>query len=271
MNGLTVKNLYELVKALNRRLSTIQTYPTNGTDTRYAYNGEFYQKANTTFAQVKKASPFGTFAGGKFFGARGIWIEDMVGTDSENYSLIDALNATQNPPTSSTIKVIAMIANTDRVIVCESTGSGQTVIKKTQYTCTVQSGNRNYIEVSGAIADDAPSSGVVRVVRDYGLGTETEFIFNYTSLDRSGADDRFTISPNTTEGFDTGDRAYNPYIDALSNASGEREVILKYSLSTKYIVARVRLKGYIPFQVGGSFASGATTITAIRTVDGIVT
>ena len=415
LNGLTVKNLYELVKALNRRLSTIQTFPTNGTDTRYAYNGEFYQKANTTYTQVKKASPFGTFAGGKFFGARGIWIEDMVGTDAENYSLIDALNATQNPPTSSTIKVVSMIVSTDRVILCESTGSGQTAIKRNQYiindtvdkawsynantaiyadettdinnatandvalppiqiatvgdailvgrdgkfgkfrlnvgTAGVHSGvtlqwqywngawvaltvtdptnffkvagtnnitftppadwvensvngiskywircivtvltaptlttaplgtqgwlmqvsAADYVQVVSSIADDAPSTGVVRVVYDYGLGTEGEDIYSYTSIDRSPANDKFIISGTTAREYDVGDRAYNPYVDALADAGGEREVILKYSGVIKYIVTRVRLKGYIPFQVAGSFASGITTITAIRTVDGIVT
>jgi len=271
LNGLTVKNLYEFVKALNRRTSTLQTYPTNGTDTRYAYNGEFYQKANTTYTQLKKASPFGTFAGGKFFGARGIWIEDMAGADSIMYSLIDALNVAQNPPLSSTIKVVAMIASTDRVLVCESLGSGQTEIKRNQYTMTSQGSGVGYVQVSGAIADDAPSTGVVRVVYDYGLGTEGEDIYNYTSIDRSGANDMFIISGVTARAYDSGDRAYNPYLDTTSDASGEREVTVKYSQVTKYIVTRVRKKGYIPFQVAGSFADGLTTITAIRTADGIVT
>jgi len=268
LNGLTVKNLYEFVKALNRRTSTLQTYPTNGTDTRYAYNGEFYQKANTTYTQIKKASPFGTFAGGAFYGAKGIWIEDMAGADSEKYSLIDANNDPQNPPTSSSITVVAMIATTDRVLVCESTGTGQTAIKRNQYTLTTQS-NQSYIEVSGIIASDAPTTGVVRVVVDYGLVTETEDIYNYTSIDRSGADDKFILAAPTGKSYDSGDRAYNPYIDANADGSGNASVIVKYALATKYIVTRVRLKGYVPFQVAGSFGSGATTVTSIRTVDAI--
>ena len=269
LNGLTVKNLYEFVKALDRRTSTIQTFPTNGVDTRYAYNGEFYQKANTTYTQVKKASPFGTFAGGKFFGARGIWIEDMAGTDAEAYSLIDANNATQNPPTSATIKVVAMIATNDRVLVCESTGTGLTEIKRNQYTMTAQGSGLGYVQVSGAIADDAPSTGVVRVVYNYGLGSEGEDIYSYTSIDRSGADDKFMISGVTARAYVVTDKAYNPYIDTTADASGERQVILKYSGTTKYVVTRVRLKAYIPFQVAGSFGSGLTTVTAIRTADGI--
>ena len=269
LNSLTVTVLYEFVKALNRRTSTLQTFPTNGTDTRYAYNGEFYQKANMTYPQIKKASPFGTFAGGKFFGARGIWIENMASADVEKFSLIDANNATQNPPTFSTIKVVAMIATNDRVLVCESTGGGATVIKKNQYTNVAQSIGVDYVTISGSIADDAPSTGVVRVVYNYGLGTEGEDIYSYTSIDRSGADDKFMISGTTARAYSTGDRTYNPYIDTTADANGEREVIVKYSGATKYIVTRVRRKAYIPFQVAGSFGSGLTTVTAIRTADGI--
>ena len=270
LNGLTIKNLYEFVKALDRRTSTIQTFPTNGVDTRYAYNGEFYQKANTTYTQIKKASPFGTFAGGAFYGARGIWIEDMAGADAEKYSLIDAENNPQNPPTSATIKVVAMIATNDRLLVCESTGENSTIIKRNQYTNVGQGSGVGYVTVSGAIADDAPpTNGVVRVVYDYGLGTEGEDIYTYTSIDRSGADDKFMISGVTARAYDSGDRTYNPFIDNTADASGNREVILKYSGATKYVVTRVRLKAYIPFQVAGSFASGLTTVTAIRTADGI--
>jgi len=218
---------------------------------------------------IKEGSPFGTFAGGKFFGAQGVWIEDMDGTDAESYVLIDQIGITQNPPTMATIKVVSMVATNDRVLVCESQGTGSKLVKKDQYTTTSQSGDRDYIEVSGAIADDAPTSGVVRVVKDYGLPTEEEFIFNYTSIDRSGANDKFMISPNTTEAFDTDDRAYNPYIDGNADASGNKEITVKYSESTKYIVTIVRYKGYIPFSVAGSFAAAGITVTAIRTVDGI--
>jgi len=267
--GLGVAVLYEYVKALCRRTSTIQTYPTNGTTTVYAYNGEFYQRANTTYTQFKKASPFGTFAGGTFFGARGIWIQNILGTDSEKYSLIDANNDPQNPPTSASITVVSMIATNDRVLVCESIGTGSGIIKKNQYTLTSQT-NQSYIEVTGAIADDAPTTGVVRVVVDYGLSTQSEDIYNYTSIDRSGANDKFILAAPTGESYDSGDRAYNPYIDGNANGSGEATVIVKYAGSVKYIVARVRFKGYIPFQVSGSLVSGANPITAIRTVDGIV-
>jgi len=267
LNSQTVAKLYEYVKGLTRRECTLKFYTSTGAVIT-TVEGRQYQRAVSTYA-LKKASPLGTFAGGKFFGARGVWIEDMASADSQNYSLIDALAATQNPPTMATIKVVAMVATNDRVLVSESTGTGLKVIKKNQYTTTVQSGDRNYIEVSGAIADDAPTTGVVRVVRDYGTLSAVEFIFNYTSIDRSPADDRFMISPNTTEGFDADDRAYNPYIDANADGAGEKEITVKYAGATKYIVTIVRYKGYIPFDVAGNFPAAGVTVTAIRTEDSI--
>jgi len=269
VGGKRVSELYEFVKAITRRTSTITTYPTNGTDTVYKYNGEFYQKAVTTYSQVKKASPYGTFAGGKFFGARGVWIENISGLDAIMFSLIDANNVTQNPPLRSTIRVVSMIPNVDRVLVAESTGSGSTDIKKDQYTLASQNAGVNYIEVTTTPADDCPEQGVIRVVYDYGLQTQGEDIYNYTSINRS--EKRFYISGTTNRAYDSGDRAYVPYIDGYANSSGIAEVTVKYSGVTKYIVARVRKKGYIPFQVAASFADGTTTITAIRTVDNIVT
>ena len=266
----TVEVLYELLKGITQRTSTFQCRPTNGSNTVYVYNGEFYQTADTTFTQIKKASPFGTFAGGKFFGARGVWIESVAGADSESYSLIDALNATEDPPTSSALVVVSCRPTDDRVLVCESTGTGLTTIKKNQYTLTSQN-NQSYIEVSGAIADDAPTTGVVRVVVDYGLSTEHEDIYNYTSINRAPANDQFILASPTGQTYDSADKAYNPYIDGLADGSGEVTISLKYSGSTKYIVTRVRLKAWVPFQVAGSFASGTTTITAIRTADGIYT
>lgn len=266
LGGETVANLYELVKAFTRRTSTIELYTCDGASVT-KIDGEQYQRAETAFA-LKKASPFGTFAGGKFFGARGIWIEDMTSNDSESYSLIDALGVTQNPPTMTFVKVVSMVAIDDRCLVAESQGSGSVLIKKDQYTMTVQGSGEAYVQVSGAIADDAPTTGTVRVVYDYGLATQGEDIYTYTSIDRSGADDKFIISGVTSQAYNTDDRAYNPWIDGDADGSGEAEVSVKYA-SDKYIVTRVRYKGYIPFSVAGQIVTAGVTITSIRTVDGI--
>lgn len=51
-----------------------------------------------------KQAPFGTFAGGRFFGARGVYISNMALADANNYQLIDSTGTTRTPPaTVSTI------------------------------------------------------------------------------------------------------------------------------------------------------------------------
>lgn len=266
LGGETVAHLYEYVKALTRRTCTIEHYTCDGASITKV-EGEQYQLAESAFAP-KKASPFGTFAGGKFFGARGVWIENMHSNDAEAYSLIDALSATQTPPTMATLKVVAMIATNDRVLVCESQGSGSKLVKKDQYTMTVQGSGEAYVQVSGAIADDAPSTGVVRVVVNYGELDESEDIYTYTSIDRSGADDKFMLSGVTSQAYDTDDRAYNPWLDKNADGSGEAEITVKFD-ADKYIVTVVRYKGYIPFDVAGQLVEAGVTVTSIRTVDGI--
>lgn len=268
LNGEAVSKMYEYVKALTRRVGTLEFYTSTGSAID-KIEGFQYQRAVSTHT-LKKASPLGTFAGGTFFGAQGVWIEDMAGADSESYSLIDHLGVTQDPPTMATLKVISMVATNDRLLMCESTGTGQTAIKKNQYTLTTQPVSQDHLEVSGAIADDAPSSGVVRAVYDYGLPTEGEDIYTYTGINRVPADDEYTgLSPVTARAYDSADRAYNPYLDENADASGEAEETVKYSGATKYIVTRCRYKGYIPFSVAGSFAAAGITVTAIRTADGI--
>jgi len=61
-----------------------------------------------------KQAPFGVFSGGKLFGARGVWLENVATADSINYQLIDSLGVTQTPPIS--VAVTVKDANTFVVI-----------------------------------------------------------------------------------------------------------------------------------------------------------
>ena len=61
-----------------------------------------------------KQAPFGVFSGGKLFGARGVWLENVAIADSINYQLIDSLGVTQTPPIS--VAVTVKDANTFVVI-----------------------------------------------------------------------------------------------------------------------------------------------------------
>ncbi len=66
---------------------------------------------------------FGTFAGGTFFGARGVWLENYDAADAKNFQLIDAAGVTQTPPNTIAIKVTGVVIG-DRVLVGQLDGVG---------------------------------------------------------------------------------------------------------------------------------------------------
>jgi len=78
-------------------------------------SGDEYLSAGSGYTEVK-AAPFGTFAGGKFFGARGVWLENYDANDAKNFQLIDASGDSQVPPNVVAVKVTA-VAIGDRVAV----------------------------------------------------------------------------------------------------------------------------------------------------------
>lgn len=63
-----------------------------------------------------KQAPFGTFAGGKFFGARGVWIYNMNTNDATKYQLTDSTNTIQNPPTTVSVQLTDVIVGSECLI-----------------------------------------------------------------------------------------------------------------------------------------------------------
>jgi len=219
-----------------------------------------------TYAPIK-AAPFGSFAGGTFFGARGIWIENMDADDSENYQLIDSAGTTRNPPTQAPITVGGLEWEAgvgDRVLVAKSTGQGSRTIDKSQFVVsgTISSG-ADKIYITTAFPADTPASGVIRVV-DTGISEER---YTYSSW---GANRVFLDATTSKEYVGPTDTCYVPYIDeeTISGATQIQQQ-LTYA-SNRYLVARVRQYGIIPFETTAQLVSGGITITAIRTTDTIV-
>jgi hypothetical protein len=219
-----------------------------------------------TYAPVK-AAPFGSFAGGTFFGARGIWIYNMDGNDSENYQLIDSAGTTRNPPTQAPITVGGLVWAAgvgDRVLVAESEGSGSLVIDKVQYVVsgTINSGD-DKVYITTSFPADTPTSGVIRVV-DTGVSEER---YTYSAWGTN----RVFLDSVTSKQYDgPTDTAYVPYVDK-ETVSGTTSIqqLLTYA-SNRYLVARVRQYGIIPFETSAELVAGGVTITAIRTDDNIV-
>lgn len=212
-----------------------------------------------TYAPIK-AAPFGSFAGGTFFGARGIWIYNMAGADAENFQLIDSAGTTRQPPTQAPVTVGSVVAG-DRILVALSTGAASTVINKAQYTVdgTIPASS-DYIDVTPSIPNDTPASGFIRVL-DVGVSEE-----RYTYSGYAGS--TFGLNTTTSKEYTGTDTAYVPYIDNEAISTSIVQALIY--VSDRNLVARVRKYGILPFETTATLVTGGVTITAIRTTDTIV-
>jgi hypothetical protein len=247
--GRTVAQVYERLKYVTRRGETA---------TINSVQGQLYRSANGSYTEVK-GSPFGTFAGGKFFGARGVWIENYNAADAKNFQLIAADASTQIPP-NVVSAIISSVVSGDRCSMYRLTGAGGT-INKTEYTLASgnNSGNGTLV-MSGAISSDTPAAGVVRVV----LSGNSEHRYTYTSWTSA----TFTLSGTLSQSYANTLTAYVPIIDAqASTTSASNTLTFGSAIEVR---TRVRRKGILPFEVDGQITSAGLTVTAIRTTDSIV-
>lgn len=164
--GRTLAQVYEYLKYVARH---------NSASTLNGDAGEEYLAAGSGYTEVK-AAPFGTFAGGKFFGARGLWIEGYNAQDAKNFQLIDASGATQIPPNVVPIQVTGVVAG-DRVLVGQLTAPGGT-LTGTDYIDEAASGTIS--QTTLVYSADIP---VLVRVRRYGiLPFEVESTITSTGL-----------------------------------------------------------------------------------------
>jgi len=208
-----------------------------------------------------KASPFGTYAGGKFFGAPGVVLTDINSADVSNYQLIDDDNNVVKPPT----KVSLSIANTrqDDKVAIFRLGSG--VIEKDYYT----------VDAAGAIGGTAititatpagirvnepgkTTGGVLRLVDDSG---DKEYRIRFASWTGS----IFTLDTQQSGGVDFTLQAASD-TDTLVSAAGEfttnkvGDIIINttQSNSVHYVVEKTDNQ---TLQISPAFASDPDTDT----------
>jgi len=208
-----------------------------------------------------KQSPFGTFAGGKFFGARGVLLIDMHADDANNYELIDTTNTRQVPPASISIAVNGLQSG-DKVSVFRTTGNNE-IIDRSQFTshATNNTASSTSFEVQQTIPADTPTNGYIRVV-DNSLNREARYA--YTGWSGS----TFTnLSPALTTTYEGTDTAYVPYIDTTSGGTSVSQSVT-YAADT-YVLTVVRMAGYQPFKIKGQVISTGYTTTAVRTPDSV--
>ena len=93
-NGRPLDEVYEYLKYITSFDFSSTNFPTTGND------GYEYRNADeANFSNVdNKQAPFGTFAGGRFFGAYGVFLTNMAAADSTNYELTDSNGVLRFPP-----------------------------------------------------------------------------------------------------------------------------------------------------------------------------
>lgn len=227
--------------------------------------------ASSTYENIAstKQAPFGTFGGGTFFGARGVYLYNMASADASNYILIDSTGTEQTPPDYVTLTV-TNIASGDRVGMFLATGDNNTV-NKTQFN--IQQSHTApvaYIRVEEEIPDDTPTSGTIRVVRRNAATTiidEQRYSYSAFSNTNQPTYSEFTLSGTTTQDYDTDDTTYVPFLDEVATGTSVSTAVI-YT-SDRYVTTRVRRKGYLPFVTKGQITTSGISVTAVKTTDTI--
>lgn len=223
----------------------------NSTATIAGAAGYKYRKLDAAYAENVSA-PFGTFAGGKWFVARGWWLTGVMAADSKNYELISDNGTRETPPTSVAVQVGGVVAG-DYVLVARDNGSGG--ILDTEYTVSGSSG-AGTVTVTGLKAD-TPLSGVIRIGGDR---------YPYTSWTGTTVTLTGTLSKNYTSAS-----AFIPLIDA-SVPSGTTINSANFQFSSNF-TCRYRVRNgsggspIVPFESTLSVTETGGSGTAVRGAD----
>lgn len=261
-NGYTLVEVYEFLKYITRITSTWSLSrvvsgvitPVNGEEYRYAYD--------TYSASIVKSAPFGTMPGTSLFGARGIYFENIAEEDVNYFTVVDSNGVTHTPPNRQHVTVSA-VESGDRVAVFLLDGVGGNINRNMCGGIAATTSGVDYLNVQSSIPLDLPTTGTLWA---YDTSEGTTQIYTYTGY--SGT--QFTgLSPSTVTVYTTADTLIVPYVD--TEATGTSIVVDIIYVTDRAILTRVRRKGILPFEVEGTITSIGANITAIRTVDGIVT
>ncbi len=258
-NNKTVAQLYEFLKYATREGSSIQLF---------SDAGEEYISANAGYAVVK-ASPLGTFAGGIFFGAQGVWIQGYATADAQKFYLMDNLGETITPPNTVVCTVSSLVSGYNvGMYMTNSAG----VIETTTYTLSGQhEANATTVLVTTAIAGNwsgqrPPPAGYLRVV----LANGTEVLKKYTSWVTS----TFTLDGTLGTQCADASKVYVPIIDEPCSGATISNSLIK-AAGAVYIKVRVRHyasppDGIIPFEQDTQISSTGINVPAIKVIDSIV-
>lgn len=216
---------------------------------------------NVTVTERTISQPFcGQSTGSAIIGAYGFGVEALDLTSVDKVTDLDA-NPPWSPPNFQTGSVLGLVVGEDYVLVAPNDGGS---IDFDQFTLNgaLTGGAVTAVVVNGAIPNDTPATGTIRILRANGVYTRHA----YTSW----AGSTFTIgstdfsSNNAANGANT----FISYIDKLATSTSESFTAVYVSPRSMFI--RVRDGGVTPiktFESSASFGAGGFSVTASRITD----
>jgi hypothetical protein len=244
--GCTLQEAYQYLQYLTRESSAATL---NGVP------GWRYRVLNAAYTEIP-AAPFGSFAGGTFFAARGWWVTGVLAGESTKYQLIAHDGTTQTPPTLIGITLGNLVVG-DRILVARENGSGG--ILKDEYTPVAASAGATALTVVESIKTDTPSAGVIRI-----KGVR----YTYSSFN-AGTKTFSGLSPALASNIVTADDVFVPYLDKVAASTAE-SVTFIYSANFS---ARVDVRNgsgaspIVPFSTTLSITNAGGSVNASRNSD----
>jgi hypothetical protein len=234
--GRAIQQVYQYLKYVARHNAT--TPVINGED------GEQYRSASEGVYTDTKPAPFGTFAGGAFFGARGIWVEATL---TAAYQLTDANGTLQIPPSYQKVTVTHASLVGCEILVAEISGGD---IITDQYTIDHVTSN-TIVATTSINANKTPMSGVLRIGDDkYAYTGFSSATFSGVTPDPTGK----------TGGF------YVPFLDVTAGSTTEVSADVIYSAPVT-VRAATRKYGFKYYEQDTNFGANGLSFSPILTVD----
>lgn len=206
-----------------------------------------------TILQSKQA-PFGIFSGGKLFGARGVWLENVAAADSINYQLIDSLGVAQVPPISVTVTVKdanTLAAVESARVLLEAAAGGDLPAGE---SCTI---TRSGSTASVAHTAHGMTTGMSVIIRG---AAQDEYNGIYTIGNVSADAYDYTVSGSPATPATGTITATCAILNGATNASGILQVTTFNYTSDQPIGGRVRRA-----TAGAKYKTGAITGTITST------
>jgi hypothetical protein len=174
----------------NMRTYTSNTITQVGDHVTQASYTDFATVDSTRSVTPVKAAVFGTFAGGVFFGAPGVWVTNLFSGDEQAFQLTDDDGSTQLPPNTVSVNVTNLVSGDTVAVFRRVSATAGSAIDRAEYNpnatqgpATSTTAGTATLTVTGAISNEAPDAGKVQVV-DVSNNNET-IRYRYDTVTRA--------------------------------------------------------------------------------------